>query len=599
MKNSKLFLALVLIVVLVFSFTFYPAVSYADDEEQTTEDTTTEDPADEDLQAEDVENNNLKAPDSLGGYTGLVAHWKFDGDLKDSTQFQNNGSNIGNITFSEAVFGKGAKFDGKSYIEVNDSDSLDLSKAFTFSLWVYKDDARDAVPFITKMHDKDSEYPYMMREWWHLTPGVYFYDGETEHEVNSEAKVDIQKWTLVTITYDGKTVKIYHDKELKKSNIEDAGLIRSSQPLYIGFGNFMTTDNFYRGVMDDLRIYNKALSYEEVESLYDNGIKTGSGKDLVIKPKKMVAFYRFEGDLKDLSQFKNDGKAINANGGIKFTDGVASKAAKFNGSSYIEVNDNDSLDFDNGFTVGAWVYKEIKKPETNHPIIEKYGNSLEDKNIAAYSLYDSTDSTGQRLGLYSFTDSNGGNFDEFDTSIEAQNGRWYYYTAAYDGSNVKLYYNGVLKQTAQYEGDIVNSNGPLWIGGTNESIFFKGIMDELRIYNYGLSDQQVKDLYNMRDRLSVAPADGKTVLSALKAKQSVKLKVDSLTYIFTPPTQATPSGKDEFKSLDVTGKSIYKSNNTKVVTVSNDGTVKAVGKGKASITVTYGKLTQNVNIIVK
>jgi len=70
--------------------------------------------------------------------SGLVAHWKFDGSLDDSSGI-NNGVSIGKIAYTDAIFGKGAKFDGKSYIEVADNDSLDLTNAFTFSFWAYKD----------------------------------------------------------------------------------------------------------------------------------------------------------------------------------------------------------------------------------------------------------------------------------------------------------------------------------------------------------------------------------------------------------------------------------------------------------------------------
>jgi hypothetical protein len=71
----------------------------------------------------------------------------------------------GNITFADSINGKDASFDGKSYIEVNDSDSLDLSNGFTYSLWLRaqapEDNARKEYPILFKKGDEvtGSSYP--------------------------------------------------------------------------------------------------------------------------------------------------------------------------------------------------------------------------------------------------------------------------------------------------------------------------------------------------------------------------------------------------------------------------------------------------------
>ncbi|HYF75313.1 MAG TPA: hypothetical protein VD757_01890, partial [Candidatus Nitrosocosmicus sp.] len=63
--------------------------------------------------------NGSICPVQADANTGLVAHYKFDGDLKDSSGKGNDGSPEGNgITYADAKFGKGAKFDGATYITV-------------------------------------------------------------------------------------------------------------------------------------------------------------------------------------------------------------------------------------------------------------------------------------------------------------------------------------------------------------------------------------------------------------------------------------------------------------------------------------------------
>jgi hypothetical protein len=528
------------------------------------------------------------------GNANLVAHWKFDGNLEDSSQYGNNGSLVGtsnSITFVDGVIGKGACFNGKSYIEVKNSSSLDLKSSFTFSLWVYKEDMRDKqVPYILKLNDEYLDYHYAFWEWWNMEPGVFFSDDQTTYDAHPGCQVDIQKWSLLTVTYDGSTVKFFNDGELVASKQESVVLASSGQPLYIGFGNIATEDSFFKGVMDDVRIYNKAISPDDVEKLYKDGI-TGPGKNLVIKPNKLVAFYRFEGNCKDISGMKNDGTA---SGSITYTDGVAGKAAKFGGSGYITVKDSDSLDLDKGLTVAVWLYKN--NVEDDQPIIAKYGES-HDIKACSYKLTDINGGQGQRFELMDFSDST--NMTMFDSDKETAGGKWYYYTATYDGKNVKVYIDGVLNSTSPFTGDISNSSGPLWIGAAEDTVFFKGIMDELRIYNYAFTSSQVSTLYGMRDRLDVSLADTKASLSALKVKQSVKLKVSTAAYSFTVPSAQVLNGKDILKLTDVTSKATYKSSNTRVFTVDKTGKLTVKGKGTATLTVSYGKYKQNVIIKVK
>lgn len=531
-------------------------------------------------------------------FRGLVAHWKFDGDLKDSSQFGNNGSAVGKIEYVDAIFGKGAKFNGKSYIEVPNSASLNLQDAFTFSMWVFKEDMRTndymevGVPYFEKMNEEYGYWPYGMYEWWEFTPGVTYGYEETTGDLHSDKPVDIQKWTLITSTYDGKSMKIFINDQLVKSQLVSVTLDSSSAPLYIGFGNFMNRDNYFKGIMDDLRIYNKALSYEEVEDLYNAGLD-GSGKNLIKKPNQLVAYYNFQGNGNDSSAMKNNATAINAKGGITYVDGIVGKAAKFNGASYFEIKDNNSLDLDN-YTISLWVNED--KTSGYNPILAKYGEST-DKKASSYSLYDSYDQSGisMDMALFGEDDSN----ISFNTDAKVTPGRWYHCTVTYDGKNVKIYNNGTLVKTIECDSTISYSSGPLWIGAFMDGSFFKGMMDELRIYNYALTPTEVKKLYSYVDKIDAVVTDKNIKLTSLAVKKNIQLKTTFTAYTFTPPTTASPSGKDVYKATDVTGKATYKSSNVKVATVSSTGKITTVGKGSATITVTYNGKSKAINLTVK
>ncbi len=206
---------------------------------------------------------------------------------------------------------------------------------------------------------------------------------------------------------------------------------------------------------------------------------------------------------------------------------------------------------------------------------------LIDKSSWSYKLQD-IDEGYQRLDLTDFATEGGS--ESYDSGVQIPNGRWYYYTATYDGSTVKIYINSVLKKTERYEGDLSNSSGPLWIGGTTDSIFFKGMMDELRIYNYALEPQDIKTLFNKKDKLVLIDAEVKKLksfpLNSTRTLNSQREFVNGWPPVYT------------------THMATYTSSNTKVVTVSKGGLVKAVGKGTATITVSHGLYSVKATVTV-
>lgn len=189
---------------------------------------------------------------------------------------------------------------------------------------------------------------------------------------------------------------------------------------------------------------------------------------------------------------------------------------------------------------------------------------------------------------------NRGEVSEFSIDENATSyGEWFYYTATYQGSNgdkvskddntIKIYINGKLVSTQPFDGDISISSGPLWIGAdAKNGTFFKGKIDELRIYNYALTPTEIKKDMDIKDTLTISSIKN----NSLKAKSSTKIKVTRLNV-------------NDGKQVDVTSSAVYKSSNTKVLTVSKE-TVKAVAKGKANITVTHGLISGSLkNISVK
>jgi len=170
-------------------------------------------------------------------------------------------------------------------------------------------------------------------------------------------------------------------------------------------------------------------------------------------------------------------------------------ALQFNGSSSIvNIAHSASLALSSGMTLEAWV-----NPSANA------GTSVNDGWRTVIMKERST--TGLAYGLYSNDgDSNpsrpAGYIRNNGTDVEAANGPavplgvWTHLAVTYDGTTLRLYVNGVLRNSVAAAGGITASTAPLRIGGNTVfsvpgTEYFAGLIDEVRIYNRALSAAEI------------------------------------------------------------------------------------------------------------
>jgi len=538
-----------------------------------------------------------------GGGSGdnkLVAHYKFEGDLKDATGNGNDGAQIGDIAFVDSLNGKGARFQG-GYIEVEHKDMLNLEKGFTFSVWIYKEHTKEQLtqPILvkTEVEKKGNTDAYLFKHEQDR-PVLGAWTNGLKYE-GSKSWIDIQKWSLCTVTADSETIKFYLDGKLQERITKNVTFPKSTGKLYIGYKNSNFGESFFKGIMDDLKIYNYAMTDQEVQNEYDL-IANGSGKYLVNRPLGMIAYYSFEGVLDDMSGYGNNGTGVGAKGGLTYVEGPAGKGLLWDGASYIEVPDSDSLDVDKGFTCSVWLNVDNRKNAGRdyQPIIDKKdGNTFLWQGRSAYLLNVSFNQSValelHRAGKDAATGERGG------FGIKQPINTWHMLTVTANGTDMKCYLDGVMVQTVTKGNYSPHSMGKLMIGMMtnvyNDTTYFKGMMDELRLYNYELSPTEVQTLYAFRDRLGL-----KAAKTTLAVKESLQLVTEFEAYKFTSPVPeantgsnriVTAKGIDDFILKDITADATYTSSKTSVLTVSPGGVIKAVGKGKATITATYEDMT--------
>jgi hypothetical protein len=209
--------------------------------------------------------------------TGLVGYWNFDeGDgtiAYDSSGYGNDGTITGASWTTSGIIDGGLEFDGSGdYIIVTDSASLDITNEITISIWVkfYSISSSEPPFIIYKRGDGgNSDEIYKL--------GVDDYGiGEIDFRINSNpvqgGSLTTLNWYHIAATFNGTTKIIYLDANPVADEIQSVTIQTSNRNLYIGADHDSTGFNqFFDGVIDDVRIYERALSSNEIISLFQLG----------------------------------------------------------------------------------------------------------------------------------------------------------------------------------------------------------------------------------------------------------------------------------------------------------------------------------------
>ncbi|RPI17460.1 MAG: LamG domain-containing protein [Ignavibacteriae bacterium] len=198
----------------------------------------------------------------------------------------------------------------------------------------------------------------------------------------------------------------------------------------------------------------------------------------------LIAYYPFNGNANDESGNNHNGQVNNAS--LTYDRfGSFNKAYNFNGSySNILVTTSNPLNFVNKLTISAWV---------NFYSLANSG-TLISKGLGSdgYRLYYNsiTNTLDFQLGFSNSTQTT------ISVNTSFQVNQWYHVAATYNGSEMKVYWNGQLNNTVAAAGSINNNNENLLFGTGSSGYYHNGNLDDIRLFNMALSDSDIQLLYH-------------------------------------------------------------------------------------------------------
>jgi hypothetical protein len=211
-------------------------------------------------------------PDNSFITNGLVAYYPFNGNANDESGNGKNGS-PNNLTFAGDRInstGGSADFDGSSsFIKV--SQKLPDSQELSFSVWIKSRTDKFSCIFY------DSAYFTAGRDVFLRTQGPLSLVGTATKIADPGPQAIIAKdafklnlWTHIAWTLGPSGMRLYRNGTMIQSTLEAANNVGYHSDVHLGAENHgPKVENFFNGQMDDVRIYNRALSDGEVKALYD------------------------------------------------------------------------------------------------------------------------------------------------------------------------------------------------------------------------------------------------------------------------------------------------------------------------------------------
>jgi len=453
-----------------------------------------------------IDESNLDTFDFDWDYTELddylVGYWRFDNNSaygENNTHFYdysgtgNNGTCSGDYcpNYTEGKKQLGLKFDGvDDYVEVPDNDSLDITDEITIEAWVKPKVVDSDYHWIVSKDNGNTNLAYLLG----LSTNVFrFITRNKNSDVDTGIGVMADVWYHVVGVDDGVNIKIYQNGVLANSAPVSGEFVVNDIDVIVGARIATNPIQFFNGIIDEVRIYNRALTAEEIKQRYLSTRTRYYDDSLVLAMNFNNNSAIGENSTKavDISKYGNNGTIY----GATWTTGKFGSALEFDGvDDYVDCGSDSSLTFGTSdFSWEGWFYLNDWTDDASEQ------NSLITRGGASHT------EDGFRTAVFNdgriWTAISDGSFrtEIFTSAGLIKLHKWYHFAVVYDrDANGIVYINGENKKAV----DITGSNGSistdraLRIGTwTPTQRLFNGKIDEVRIYNRALSEDEIKMHY--------------------------------------------------------------------------------------------------------
>ncbi|OGW98431.1 MAG: hypothetical protein A2Z81_08245 [Omnitrophica WOR_2 bacterium GWA2_45_18] len=436
---------------------------------------------------------------------GLILHYTFDADDGSTVTDQSGKGHSGTI-HGAAFSGQAGVNGGAAYHFNGVSDwiaagNLGYHDTGAISFWMKADTVENwRNPFSTDYASWDDNIRFEESSDGAFNGGGHGLGRGGAYTTSLTA----DRWYHVVYIWDNQYVYGYLDGDLKFKNphpdpnskvhpdiTQTAGELKQTTLNFtnvaIGNGYSTDADRYWKGYVDEVRVYNRPLSAQEVLALFH---QTDDG---------LVLHFTFDqnenGTVTDQSGKSNHGTV---HGASYTSNGKAGGAYSFDGvDDYISVPASASLNTTDQMTIALW----YRPTESKESIALEYNDDYPNASNTGVHVF-VNDRSQQTNHAYStganLVDVTGNDQTRSIYIDQTPINEWHHLVITYDGATGRLYYDGILKTERAMDATDLQTSYDLIIGATviDSSMNFKGRLDDIRIYNRVLGDKEVRNLHD-------------------------------------------------------------------------------------------------------
>lgn len=452
---------------------------------------------------------------------GLVAHWKLDdraGATAVDSSGRGNSGTLSGFSFSGATSnwvagyrGGGLNFDAvDDYVTLPSASGFSSTQDHAFAVWVYPSTLTGTYIWLLDYGGGSGTTGSSLIIYSATDVPGFFYNGGSSFVVGARV-IPTNQWSHIVASYSSSTNKVtfYVNGTLDTETATLGAWSSSTSAHYIG--RWFNGGYSFLGSLDDVRVYNRTLTAEEVRNLYS----VGSSRPPLINVASnrltagtslasgLAGHWTFDGRyLNTTTATDTSGQGLHGTltNGPAPVIGKMGQALSFDGSNDY-INAGRPAFFDESptkLTLSAWI-----KPTSisgYQAIIGSNTASIPYYFLGMGAFYGSPNA----LNVQFRNNSAVMNVSAVAPSIEA--GKWSHVTVVWDGSQPRLTFYVDGAQISTTTTNILTSMDPLAAprllgiggdGGGAATSVFPGTIDEVRIYTRALTSTEVTQLYNL------------------------------------------------------------------------------------------------------
>jgi hypothetical protein len=448
--------------------------------------------------------------------TGLVGWWSFDNAGGADRSANNLTGQLINGPIPTPGRVQGAmQFNGaNNYMIVPYNASLNVSSGITISFWLKADywtpssqadiilDRRDtgSNKTIYGIHQQDGQLRMLLQAGF----------GSGINQTVGVAAPPLNQWIHIAATWSGSSLRMYTNGVLAATSSTNApGSISTlyTRPMLLARSEVFPQAGAagFKGTLDEVRVYNRALSDVDIQQLYSVNTPTDITTGL-------VAYYPLNGNGSDFSGNGYNGTVYSAS---PTSDrlGNTSGALRFDGNADLVGIPSASINNLTSGTIAAWIKLNDNTDET---ITAKQRDSV--NSWALFTVGYIPHTTGGVPGKLYFHPRNNVPTGVASSASIIPTGVWRHVAVTFSSTSVRIYINGALDSSKSGDYSVgsnlttTNTIGG-WIAQPNPPHWFNGMIDDVRIYNRALTDAEILGLKNWQRVLNFVAASGDSTLT--------------------------------------------------------------------------------------